>query len=158
MIQLWKHAKPIVLLIILFQVSLEIAKANCFIFLSTMKAFIYFSRTLCSRQKNKRAEARCYFFVIQVFNQIRYFTTEDTNRKIRKTELIYICGILIGSKLGYSTVNTGKRMRVSTKALLRCVSTWLAIWYLNHTTVCYSVLSISIFIHYRTARISNNKG
>ena len=35
---------------------------------------------------------------------------KDTNRKIKKIVLIYICGNLIGSKLGFSTVNTGERM------------------------------------------------
>ena len=34
-------------------------------------------------------------------------SSKDTNRKIRKTELIYICGSLIGSKLGSSSANTG---------------------------------------------------
>ena len=33
-----------------------------------------------------------------------------TNRKIRKTELIYICGSLIGSKLGSSSANAGERL------------------------------------------------
>ena len=34
---------------------------------------------------------------------------KDTNRKIRKTMIIYICGSLIGSKLGSSCPNTGER-------------------------------------------------
>ena len=35
---------------------------------------------------------------------------KDTNRKKRKTELVYICGSLIGSKLGSSSTNTGERI------------------------------------------------
>ena len=51
-------------------------------------------------------------------------SSKDTNRKIRKTELIYICGSLIVSKLGSSSANTGERMYV------RDATKFLA-WYLE---------------------------
>ena len=40
----------------------------------------------------------------------RTYSETYSNRKIKKIVLIYICGNLIGSKLGFSTVNTGERM------------------------------------------------
>ena len=66
-------------------------------------------------------------FVFMVFNK-------DTNRKIRKTEFIYICG----SKNGYTISACSKHRRTTATA----VHFLLGIWNQNCSYLSISVLSI----------------
>ena len=74
--------------------------------------------------------------------------SKDTNRKIRKTELIYICGSKNGSSC--STVNTAEVWGyVSPAEKTLCMPCYLGIWYQNSNAVIYEkcmLFNVPIFL------------
>ena len=79
------------------------------------------------------------------FVSIKTLLPKDTNRKVRRTEFIYICGSKNGSSS--SAVNTGEVWGdVSRAQKCTCLA---GIWNQNSNTVifekCCSYLSISVF-------------
>ena len=95
-----------------------------------------------------------YRYLFLNFSLIKYLIikSKDTNRKIRKTDFIYICGFKNGSSS--STENTGEvkfeAMWAMPKSPKGAVHVLQGVWNQNLNTViyekCCSCLSISIFI------------